>query len=131
MSHASLCWYGHLVLRLVLLRLEGLVHSLVILVVEVRVAGLVEVVLRIVRVVGVRHPHEVRMPWDVVLSNPGPTTLGAATIQVAGHRIGVLLAFTLPVRLHPLDGIALWPDAHAAGILEDGRGDDGTQNKDG
>ena len=32
------------------------------LVVEVRVAGLVEVVLRIVRVVGVRHPHEVRMP---------------------------------------------------------------------
>jgi len=95
------------------------VSSAAILVVQVRVDGARRVVLRVVLVVGARHPHPVRVPRQVVLGDPSATALRAAAVKVPRDRVGVLLALALPSGLHPLDGVALRLEANAAGVLDD------------
>merc|ERR1712183_1029374 len=40
-------------------------------------------------------------------------------VEVTRHWVAVLLALTLLGSLHPLNGVALWPDTNATSILED------------
>merc|ERR1740121_636466 len=55
----------------------------------------------------------------MVLRDPSATTLVAAAVQIASHRIRVLLALALFGRLHPLDRVSLGLNANAACVLED------------
>merc|ERR1719296_317018 len=90
-----------------------------------------QVPLRVIWVVRVVHPNPVWMPGQVVLCNPCASTLRAAAVQVACHRVRVLLTLTLLRGLHPLDGVALRLDADAASILEDDHHRDGPQGQEG
>mmetsp|Transcript_8044 Transcript_8044/g.21320 ORF Transcript_8044/g.21320 Transcript_8044/m.21320 type:complete len:283 (-) Transcript_8044:2-850(-) len=100
-------------------------------VVKVRAARTRKEVLRVILVVRAGHPHPVRVPREAVLSDPGAATLGAATVEVSGDGVGVLLALALTGGLHPLDCVALGLDADGACILENHHRDDGPQRQEG
>mmetsp|Transcript_31029 Transcript_31029/g.49851 ORF Transcript_31029/g.49851 Transcript_31029/m.49851 type:complete len:220 (+) Transcript_31029:185-844(+) len=90
-----------------------------------------QVELGVVWVVSVVHPDPVWVPWERILGNPGSTALRAATVEVASHWVRVLDALTLAVGLHPLDGVALGPDADTPCILEDDHHDQRPHDEDG
>mmetsp|Transcript_45007 Transcript_45007/g.96024 ORF Transcript_45007/g.96024 Transcript_45007/m.96024 type:complete len:250 (+) Transcript_45007:1-750(+) len=110
-------WLENRTLEERLLLHEGLGH--VVLVVETRTGGLVQVVLWEVGIVALPHPDPVRVPREVVLREPDAATLIAAAVEVARDGIRVLNALALLRCLHPLDRVALGLDADAARVLED------------
>mmetsp|Transcript_96773 Transcript_96773/g.260209 ORF Transcript_96773/g.260209 Transcript_96773/m.260209 type:complete len:247 (-) Transcript_96773:7-747(-) len=99
-------------------------------VVQVRAARVGQRVLGEVVVVAAAHPDPVRVPRQAVLGDPGAATLGAATVEVSGDGVGVLLALALTGGLHPLDGVTLGLDADGARVLEDDHRDDGPQGQE-
>merc|ERR1719265_1483542 len=109
------------------LRQEGLGH--VVGVVQVWARHALDIVLWNIVEVSVLHPHEVWVPWQVVLGNPSASTLGTTSIEVARHRIGILKTLTLLGGLHPFWSVTLGLDADAASILEDDHGGDCPEGK--
>mmetsp|Transcript_65073 Transcript_65073/g.210754 ORF Transcript_65073/g.210754 Transcript_65073/m.210754 type:complete len:227 (-) Transcript_65073:51-731(-) len=99
-------------------------------VVQVRAARVGQRVLGEVVVVAAAHPDPVRVPRQAVLGDPGAATLGAATVEVSGDGVGVLLALALTGGLHPLDCVTLGLDADGARVLEDDHRDDGPERQE-
>mmetsp|Transcript_45008 Transcript_45008/g.96029 ORF Transcript_45008/g.96029 Transcript_45008/m.96029 type:complete len:217 (+) Transcript_45008:1-651(+) len=122
-------WLENRTLEERLLLHEGLGH--VVLVVETRTGGLVQVVLWEVGIVALPHPDPVRVPREVVLREPDAATLIAAAVEVARDGIRVLNALALLRCLHPLDRVALGLDADTASVLEDDHRSDCPQGQEG
>merc|ERR1711865_200561 len=89
------------------------------------------VVLWEIGVVCVSHPHEVWVPWEMVLCDPSAATLCATPVQIACHRIGILLTLTFLGGLNPFDRVTLRLDTNAPGVLEDDHGGNGPDHQEG